>query len=231
MRDYVRVSEPEVSANAAPVSIQVSLSAGQRARLRALARQIPAPADGSDPVDALLAGLASASVAEYVAHASLQPPITTVGALRELRLAVLSEHLLGGELPGEGFVADLFALTGPEARSLLRRSVARQPERLQQAIRTSALRSVQAAKPADAKKTSYVLTADPAVVSLLYELLENSGTNPPPLQSRADAIGKYNLLAATRDVLLEQLDGVPPDQPKPAARRRPARARGRRAQE
>lgn len=218
------------------VTIAVALSDTQRARLRSLARQVELPPDGRDPIESLLAGMASAALAEYLAHATLQPPLTTVGALRELRLAVLSEHLLAGDLPGEGFVADLFALTGSEARTLLRRSVARQPERLQQAIRTAALTAVQAAKPTDKKKSSYVLTAEPAVASVLYETLEHSRKNPPRFERRADAIGKYDMPPDTRDVLLEALSdaeshagselaaGDPTgEQPKVAVRRRQPR--------
>ncbi len=128
------------------------------------------------------------SCAEYLAHATLQPPITTIVALRELRVAVLSEHLLGGRLPSEGFVADLFALTAPEARSLLRRSVVRQPERRQVAIRAAALRSVDNAATVGKRPTSYVMTAEPAVVTMLLTLLERSGKNPPPFTVREDAI-------------------------------------------
>jgi hypothetical protein len=228
------VTATDADGQALTVSMPVALTRAQVARLRALARQIELPADGRDPVEALLSGLASAALAEYLAHATLQPPLTTVGALRELRLAVLSEHLLGGDLPGEGFVADLFALTGSEARTLLRRSVARQPERLQQAIRAAALRAVQAAKPADSKNESYVLTAEPAVVSMLYELLEHSRKNPPRFEPRTDAIGKYDMPATTREVLLNALaeaaePASPGDRPAQPADSQPAR--GRRARD
>lgn len=216
---------PDADPQPLTVALPVALTGAQAGRLRALARQIDLPDDGRDPVEALLAGLASAALAEYLAHATLQPPLTTVGALRELRLAVLSQHLLGGDLPGEGFVADLFALTGSEARTLLRRSVARQPERLQQAIRAAALRAVHSAKPADANNDSYVVTAEPAVVSMLYELLDHSRKNPPRFEPRTDAIGKYDMPAATRDVLLAALadPSAPAAQPAPDPPQTPAR--------
>lgn len=230
VRQHGGVSTPAEADEPTSVTLQLSLTPSQQARLRGLARQVTLPDAGAADVDVLLSGLASAAVAEYLAHATLQPPITTVAALRELRLAVLSEHLLGGRLPTEGFVADLFALTATEARSLLRRSVARQPERLHQAIRAAALRAVETAKPVGKRPTAYVLTCEPAVVTLLLTVLERSGHNPPPFTAREDAIGKYDLPTATRNVLLAELsdEGKPTSNEsegtvKAAGRRRPAK--------
>jgi hypothetical protein len=218
-----RVTAPE-DPEKMSVTVEVALTDVQRERLRGLARQISLPDTGAPNAEVLLSGLASAAVAEYLAHATLQPPITTVSALRELRLAVLSEHLLGGSLPSEGFVADLFALTATEARSLLRRSVARQPARLHQAIRTAARRSVEEAQGIGRRPTKFVMTADPAVVTLLLTVLERSGESPPPFTAREDAIGKYDLPKATRDVLIAELTDAPAKSPArtPASKRQSA---------
>lgn len=182
----------------------------ERKRLGSLARLVPSLTPPGD-VDALVAGLATAALAEYVAHLTLQPPITTIGALRELRLAVLSEHLFAGALPGEAFVAELFSLTATEARSLLRRSVARQPERMADALCADARRSIEQAVPVGkAKKPKdYILSADRTVIALLADLVAQSPDHPPRITARPDATGRYDLHTTTRDSLLAALRGSP----------------------
>lgn len=183
------------------------LTAVQRSRLTSLTRLVPGlPAPPGD-VDEFLSRLSSAAAAEYIAHISRQPPITTVGALRELRLALLSEHVFDGALPGVAFTADLFSLTATEARSLLRRSVARQPDRLAPAMQADALSAVEAAEPVGKGRSpkAFVLSVDRTVMELLAEIVAQSPDHPPRITARPDAAGKYDLHAATRTALLKAL--------------------------
>jgi hypothetical protein len=148
------------------------------------------------------AGLAAASAEEYLRFFNGQRP-SRVRELLELRLALLIEHVWK-RVPDELVVAELFSLTLPEARSLIRTTRARHRTTAALSIRAECEEALRNARPGG--DGDLLVICSDAVVEHMLAVLRSSGQQPPSPKRDPAGLDTWTMATDTFNCLCRILD-------------------------
>jgi hypothetical protein len=188
------------------LEIDLDLSADQDAGLSSLLATLPAQVKTSfgtnDALMSCVARCAAMDAAQWLAEG----PPTTVAAWREQRLVTITGGVLGGGVPNEAFVAELFALTSGEARSLIRRTLARHRRRMSGTVRESLIRAVRNATSNSKKKPDrYYLTMEESVLRYAESLVRGAPGVLQPIKRRTEGVDRFEIPAESMRAIVAGL--------------------------
>jgi hypothetical protein len=187
------------------LEIDLDLSAHE-AVLSSLRAALPAQIGSSfGSNENLMSRLARCATLDLLTWLADGPP-TTASAWREQRLVTIADEVFGGGVPNEAFVAELFALTTGEARSLIRRTLARHRRRMSATVRESLTRSVREATSAGKKaEQRFYVTMEPAVFDFAEELLARRPDGLQPIVPRDEGINRFEIPVDSMKVIVAAL--------------------------
>jgi hypothetical protein len=146
---------------------------------------------------------ASAALTEYVTMFLGQKVFTRGSDIREYRLLLLLQQVLGDRIPDEAFVSRLFQTSTTEGRALLRAVMSKYQSQSHGAAEQS-IRDILAAAKGDIKNGPLLITVDNTIIveHLNRALAESDGTLAK-VARHDNSVSTYELMPASFKALCE----------------------------
>lgn len=155
-------------------------------------------------LSAALAPYSSAALLEYVMMFLGQKVFTRGSDIREYRLLLLIQQVLGNHIPDEALVSRLFQSTTSESRALLRAVISKYQSQSHGAAEQS-IRDMLANAKQDGKEGPWLLTVDNTIIveHLNRALAETDGTLEK-VGRRGNSVSTYELKPASFKALCKK---------------------------